>query len=65
LFEETEGKRPLGKCNCRCEDNIKNYLKEREWNGVDWICLAEDRDQWQGLVNVVMYFMFHKMQRIC
>jgi hypothetical protein len=22
--------------------------------GIDWICLAEDRDKWRGFVNVVM-----------
>jgi hypothetical protein len=25
-----------------------------EWDGTDWIILAEDRDQWRALVNVVM-----------
>jgi hypothetical protein len=24
------------------------------WEGVDWIHLAQDRDQWQALVNTVM-----------
>jgi hypothetical protein len=24
------------------------------WDGVDWIDLAQDRDQWRALVNVVM-----------
>jgi sensor domain CHASE-containing protein len=24
------------------------------WNGMDWIHLAYDRDQWQALVNTVM-----------
>jgi hypothetical protein len=29
-------------------------LKEIGWEGVDWIYMAQDTDQWQALVNVVM-----------
>jgi hypothetical protein len=29
-------------------------LIEREWDGMDWIDLAQDRDQWRALVNTVM-----------
>jgi hypothetical protein len=29
-------------------------LREREWDGVDWVDLAQDRDQWRALVNTVM-----------
>jgi hypothetical protein len=29
---------------------------ERGWDGVDWIDLAQDRDQWSALVNMVMNF---------
>jgi hypothetical protein len=25
-----------------------------DWSGVDWIGLAQDRDKWKGLLNVVM-----------
>jgi hypothetical protein len=32
------------------------YLREIGWNGMDWIDLAHDRDQWQALVNTVMNF---------
>jgi hypothetical protein len=35
-------------------DNIKMYLREIGWSGMDWIDLAQDRDQWRGLVNMVM-----------
>jgi hypothetical protein len=34
--------------------NIKMDLRERGWNGMDWIDLAQDRDQWRALVNMVM-----------
>jgi hypothetical protein len=29
-------------------------IKEPGWEVMDWIHLAQDRDQWQALVNVVM-----------
>jgi hypothetical protein len=35
-------------------DNIKMDLGEIGWDGMDWIELAQDRDQWRALVNMVM-----------
>jgi hypothetical protein len=35
-------------------DNIKLGLIEIGWDGMDWIDLAQDRDQWRALVNTVM-----------
>jgi hypothetical protein len=29
-------------------------LREIGWDGVDWIDMAQDRDQWRALVNAVM-----------
>jgi hypothetical protein len=29
-------------------------LRETGWDGMDWIDLAENRNQWRALVNVVM-----------
>jgi hypothetical protein len=29
-------------------------LREIEWDGVDWIELAQDRTKWRALVNTVM-----------
>jgi hypothetical protein len=49
-----EGKRPLGRPRRLWVDNIKMDLRERGWSGVDWIDLAQDRDQWRALVNRVM-----------
>jgi hypothetical protein len=31
------------------EDNIKMDLREIGWGGMDWIYLAQDRDQWRTL----------------
>jgi hypothetical protein len=33
---------------------IKIDLREKVWNGMDWIDLAQDRDQWRALMNTVM-----------
>jgi hypothetical protein len=54
LMGKPGGKRPLGRPRCRWVDNIKMDLREREWDGVDWIDLAQDREQWRALVNTVM-----------
>jgi hypothetical protein len=35
-------------------DNIKRNLRETGWDGMDWIDLDGDRDQWMALVNAVM-----------
>jgi hypothetical protein len=35
-------------------DNIKIDLIEIEWDGMDCIDLAQDRDKWSALVNTVM-----------
>jgi len=51
---KSEGKRPLGKRRRRWEDNIRLYLKEIGWEGVDCIRLPKDRCQWPALVDTVM-----------
>jgi hypothetical protein len=35
-------------------DNIKMDLIEIGWDGVDWIDMAQDREQWVALVNTVL-----------
>jgi hypothetical protein len=49
-----EGKRPLGRPRRRLVDNIKMALRKMGWGGMDWIDLAQNRDQWRALVNTVM-----------
>jgi hypothetical protein len=53
LVGKPEGKRPLGRPRRRWVDNIKMDLGEIGWDGMDWIKLAQDRDQWRALVNTV------------
>jgi hypothetical protein len=45
LVGKPEGKRPLGRPRCRWVGNIKMDLREIGWDGVDWIDLAQDRDE--------------------
>jgi len=45
LVGKTEGKRPLGRPRRRWEDNIKIYLHEIGYGGMDWIELVQDRDR--------------------
>jgi hypothetical protein len=33
---------------------MKIDLREIEWGKMDWINLAQDRDQWRALANMVM-----------
>jgi hypothetical protein len=53
LVGKPEGRRPLGRSTCRWVDNIKIDLREKVWDGVDWVHLAQDRGQWRALVNTV------------
>jgi hypothetical protein len=54
LVGKPEGKRPLGRTRRRLEDNIRMYVREIGWGGMDLIELAQDRGQWRALVNTVM-----------
>jgi hypothetical protein len=56
LVGKPEEKRPLGRQRRRWVDNIKIDLREIGKDGVDWIDLAQDRDQWRDPVNTAMNF---------
>jgi hypothetical protein len=43
-----------GKQKRRWEDGIRMDLREIGLGGVDWIRLAQDRDQWRSVVSAVM-----------
>jgi hypothetical protein len=46
-------KETIRKTQTSVGDNIKMNLREIGWDGMGCINLAEDRDQWQPLVNMV------------
>ena len=54
LVGKPEGKRPLGRPRRRWDENINIDLQEVGCEGMDWIDLAQDKDRWRALVNVVM-----------
>jgi hypothetical protein len=58
LVGKLEGKRLLGRRRRRWEDNIRMDLTEIGWEGLGWIHLAQDGDQWRTLVNTVMNLRF-------
>jgi hypothetical protein len=53
-----EGNKPLEREGRRWVDNIKMDLREIGWDDMDWIDLAQYRDQWRALVNTVMNLRF-------
>jgi hypothetical protein len=54
LVGKPEGKRPLGRPRCNSENNIKEDLQEVGCAGMNWIDLAQVRDRWWTLVNMVV-----------
>jgi hypothetical protein len=54
LVGKLEGRRPLGRHRRRWADNIKIDLRETGLDGVDWVDLAQNRDQWRAFMNTVM-----------
>jgi len=54
LVGKPGGKRPLGRPGCRCEDNSRTDLRDIGWEVLDWIHLAQHRDQWWATVNAEM-----------
>jgi hypothetical protein len=53
LVGKPEGRRPLGRPRRRWSD-IRMDLVEVVWGDVDWIGLAQDKDRWRALVNLVL-----------
>jgi hypothetical protein len=54
LMGKPEGKKALGRLRRRWLDNIKMDVRDIVWSSMDWIDLAQDRDQLRALVNTVM-----------
>jgi hypothetical protein len=53
LVGKPEGMRALGRPRHRWE-GIRMDLRDIGWEDVNWIHLAQNRDQWQTVVNTVM-----------
>jgi len=53
LVGKLEGKRPLGRTGVGWE-NIQTDRKETRMEGVDLFDLAQDRDMWRAVVDMVM-----------
>jgi hypothetical protein len=51
LVRKSEGKRALGRPRRRWVDK---WILEKLDGKIDWIDVAQDRDQWRTLVNTVM-----------
>jgi hypothetical protein len=54
LVGKPEGKRLLGRPSCRWVDNIRMDLGEVGLGHVDWIGLAQDRNKWRAVLNLVL-----------
>jgi hypothetical protein len=54
LVGKPEGKRTLGRRRRGWIDNVKMDLRGIGRGGMDWIGLAQSRDQWKALVNTVI-----------
>jgi len=58
LVRKPERKKPLERSRRRWEDNLRIDLMEIGWEGMNWIHLAQDRDQWRVIVNTLMSLQF-------
>jgi hypothetical protein len=54
LVGKPEGKKPMGKPRHGWVDNIKMDLRDIGCDGMDWVDVAQDRNQWMAIVNTVM-----------
>jgi hypothetical protein len=61
---KAEGKRLLGRPRRRCEDNIRTDITEIWWEGIDWMHLAQNRDQWLVLMNTATKLRFYERRGI-
>jgi hypothetical protein len=52
---------PLGRPKRRWVDNIAMDLREVGWDGMEWIDVGQDRDQWRAFVNTVRDLRVNKM----
>jgi hypothetical protein len=53
-----KGKRLLGRQRRSWVDNIQTDLRGIGWDTVDWIDMAQDREQWWTFANTVLELRF-------
>jgi hypothetical protein len=54
LVRKPVEKKPLGKPRHRWMDDIRKNFRGIDWDGTDSIDVAQYRDQWKVLMNMVM-----------
>ena len=54
LVGRPDEKIPLGRPRSRWKDNVKIDIEEVGCGSMNWIGLAQDRDSWRAIVNVVI-----------
>jgi len=54
LVGRPEVKKPIGRPRPVGADNCKIGLQEMGWGDMDWIDLAQGRDRWRVLLNVLI-----------
>jgi hypothetical protein len=54
LLRKCYRKRPLQRSTHGWKNNIRMDLTEIGWEGMDWTCLGQERDQRQALAKTVM-----------
>jgi hypothetical protein len=47
-------KQTTGRPKRRWVDKVKMNLRELGWDGMDWVGVAQDKEQWRAFVNSVM-----------
>jgi hypothetical protein len=64
ILVRPKGNKQLRRWRCRWEDNIRIYLREMGWGGVDLMHLAQDMGQWWPVINTVRNLGVHKSHGI-
>jgi hypothetical protein len=45
---------------CRWKDTVKADFIEIIWEGLNWVCLAQNTEPWWSCVNTLMHLTYHK-----
>ena len=55
LVGKSEGKKPIGRCRRRWEDNSGMDPQKVGWGDMEWIELTRDKDRWRALVEAALH----------